>query len=175
MNIKLIFNRFRYCDHGSFAILASCWISGLVTGIVLSLLFQDAGMPVLLASFAAEQKPYCVFLVNILPVTIVSISINNRLIPICYPLFFFNAVCHGFCGMLPLFMFGSSAWLIRSLFLFSGIGVEAIMWWLLMRHITCKQTYFSKDVILSFLMVCGISLIDLYMISPQLSSLFTHF
>lgn len=175
MNIEFIFNRFNKYKRNDLVILVILWVIGLVTGIIFSFLFRKESSAVLMAAVTTEHRPYFALLVRIFPLVVITLAIHKRIVSLCYPLFLLEALCHGFCGMLPAFVFGSSAWLVRSLFLFSSCCVAVAMWWLLLRHLPGKHPNFFKDVKFVFMVICGISLIDIYVISPQLPNLLIHF
>lgn len=175
MNIKLIFNRFRICKRNKFMILFAFWVIGLVTGIIFAILFRLGSAPILNAAKETIRQPYFVLFVNILPIVLIAVAIHNHCRMFCLPLLFLEALCHGFCGMLPAFPFGDGAWLVRFFLLFSASCVSVVMWWLLLRHLSCNENSFSNDVLLACVLVCAVSLVDIYFISPQFSNLFINF
>lgn len=154
-------------------ILVSLWCLGLLFGILSSFACREDSY-VILASIGKPASPFAVFLINGLPLAITAFALYRSIHFLLYPLFFLNAFCRAFCATLAL-MLGGGGWLIRFLFLFSGSCTSVLMWWLIFCHINERGNRFFHDVYLVSFLSCGISLIEIFLISPLLRELSNYF
>lgn len=175
MNIKLIFYRLRQNSNTSFLIAAIFWGMGLVTGILFSLPVRDLFPTILTNVLHSEPIPYLVLLANLLPVIIISLLLWRDILSLCYPIFFFKALCHGFCGMAVHFALGSGSWVFRPLFLISANFVSIVLWWLFLRYATYRHANLTNAIIISCMFVCSVSLVDIYFVTPYLNHLVNYF
>lgn len=175
MNTRFIFNRSVAYKNTHIFVVILLWIVGLILGLFLALSVSGTPGALIKTASSAKPIPLFVFFVNSLPVVIISVVIYYRSFWISYPVVLLESVCHGFCGWLVFSEFGSGAWAVRILFLFSGSCVSVLMWWIFLRHKTYTRRSFVKDVWFVSLAASVISLIDIFVISPFLNSLSNYF
>lgn len=175
MNTRFIFNRSAACEKTNIYVMILLCGIGFFVGLFLAVPVLHTSGSLLKLALSAKPIPFFVFLVNGIPITIISIAVYCRLFWISYPFVLLDSLCRGFCGLLVFGEFGSGAWAVRILFLFSRSCVSVLMWWIFLRHRTCTRRSFVKDVWFVSLAASVISLIDIFVISPFLNSLSNYF
>ena len=175
MNTYFIFNRFNSRNHIMVTTAAALWFLGLIVGIVLTTTCPADSICNL--RFAVFQQPsfVCLLLATSLPIIILYLLLNRRLMGFCYPLFLTEAICRGFCGMLLFLAFGSCSWLIRFLFMFSHSLGSVLIWSFFLQNIYYKSVRLFPVFHLLLIANFGICLIDYFIISRYLSSLLLYF
>jgi len=93
---------------------------------------------------------------------------------LCLFLVFVESFFRGFSGSFFSYIYGSSAWLIRPLVMFSGNAVSVLFFWLLIRHLHCKQKSFLRDSILSASALFVVFFLNIFVVSPFCSSLLKY-
>ena len=169
MNRGFIFNRFIPREKSNIYCLVVLWLFALIVGMFLagSLAINEQ----LLEWNGLLEKPSLIFsfAATLIPVATVWLSLHYHcLIPV-FPILFFNGVSRGFCGIFLFRVIGSGTWVIRGLYLTSGIGTSVLIWWLLL-HSNSKPTI--QRLLLSVALIC---LLDFWVISPFLSHLSFYF
>ncbi len=175
MNTCSIFNRFGRPGNIRIYLLMLLWGVGLFTGVLLALSSADACAVMLKSALLNQPSLLCLVPTVAFPVAIVVLSVYSGRFFLCYPLILLEAFCRGFCGMLVYCVFGSGAWLLRFLFLFSAGCGSVLMWWLLFRHCIYKWLDLAKDVRLAVVLALVFILVDILVISPFLIGLSMYF
>ena len=159
----------------TYAVLITIWCVGLLLGIALSAanrpLFGD-----LLRVVVTKRPSFTALLFrNILPVVLLYVVLLHSGFYMIYPLIFIDALCRGFCAMCVIGFFGSSAWLLRSMVLFSTGCVSIIFWYMLFSFLqgTAKRSAADMIVVAAIPMVATI--IDYSFVSPYLLNLSKYF
>jgi len=151
------------------------WFAGLSFGICFAA-FSPYDTSQILSVLASEgSSVFLVLLVAAFPVAVCAVSLWCSAFSLCYPLFFMEALCRGFCGILVFQAMGSGAWLIRALLLFSSGVASVIMWWLFLRHADKPTAGFSKDVCISSAVTGVAAIVDIIWVSPFLSVFTKYF
>lgn len=169
MHSKWVFKHFYPQTGKRDFLLILVWVIGLLVGVLLCALSPDDSAEVL--SDVASVKPSTVslFLVCVLPVVFSAIAVRFHVSPIAYFLIFLNTVSHGFCGMAINIAFGSSAWIVRPLLLFSsGCSSVLVLWLLLQKNI---GRHLRKHICFALGISCLIYILDLLLVSPFVGDL----
>ena len=166
------FLHLRYANHirnYAVPILASCWIMGLIFGVVVA---RSASVE--LCSLATTTKNASLFsalIVVTFPI-IVSILIIymglSWLIPVVA---FFKAFCFAYVSQVLVSDFGSASWLMQLLWMFSDCASVPFLWLFWCQSL--KSTKFSliSSSSVTIIAVFVITILDYRFISPILSSL----
>ncbi len=159
----------------TYAVLIAIWCVGLLLGIALSVsnhpFFEE-----LLGVVLSKRPAFMALLFrNILPVVLLYVVLSHSVFYMIYPLVFIDAFCRGFCAMCVIGFFGSSAWLLRSMVLFSTGCVSIIVWYMLLSCLqgTAKRSVADIIVVAAIPMVATI--IDYSFVSPYLLNLSKYF
>lgn len=169
MNTRFIFNRFVSCQKAVRPLLIAFWCIGLLCGILLSVSLHEEFTNAF--SLVLQKRPIALYrmLSIIVPVVFLVAVHNQRCVLLCCAYIFFEAVCRGFSGMAVFCVFGSGAWLLRFLLLFSAIFRATVVWLLVFLDALSKKIiYYTVSIGLI------VSLIDFLFISPQLIHLSTY-
>lgn len=172
MNKNVIFSRFDSTYKVRICVLLALWGIGLILGILISKTFHAEYGSCLQQCITNSPSPFLCFVAAFAPAAVLAFVIIFRIFLICYPLFLVDAICRGFCGMLAFCEFGSGAWLIRLLFMFSSGCASVLMWWLLLRHISNRRANGFRDIWLASVILSAACVLDIFAISPFLSKLF---
>ena len=175
MHSKCLFKHFALLPRLRIQLLAVLWGTGLLVGILLSATCFRESTAVLRSALTVTTAPFLLFLTIALPVAVTAVALSTPLFTLSYPLVFFTAVCHGFCGILIYLAQGSSSWLLRPMILFSASCTSVLMWWLLIRNSKEKCLSLGADIRLAGVLSCFIFVIDLFVISPLLTDLTKYF
>ena len=156
-------------------LLIFTWACGLLLGALIAILFSTDSVIILQTAILTSAPFLLVIFINALPIVLISYCISRKMHYLSYLLIFMEAICLSFCGIIPVFVFNDSAWLIRCLFHFSGSCTSVLMWWLIYRNIQCREEHLHQDIIFASILILIISVIDVFYISPFLFTLSKYF
>ena len=168
----VIFSRYRSNTKSFICALYGLWGMGFLVGMLLAHSYFNTFGSDLRFLIQKETTPFLHFFISFLPVVVLLFSLRYRVLFICFPLFFTEALCRSFTGVLLFLEFGSGAWLIRFLLLFSSGCVSVLLWWLLLRNITDSGARLTKDFWFVSVILSAVSVLDIFAITPFLSQLF---
>lgn len=165
MNTYLIFNRFIYSKRPAVLVCFLFWLFGLFAGILLAV--SSFGVCSEILKAALFKKPSAWYLVFSMACTIVFLlEMQHCKFVFSYLYLLIEALCRGFSGFLVFMIYGSGAWLIRMFFLFSGMCRSVIIWFLLFRCITFRNTKPITNLRFTLGSLLLIGLFDILVISP---------
>ena len=173
MHYKWVFNHFQTRSRRPINTLATLWILGLLIGILLSCLAPYDFAEVFRLAFVSKPAPLQLLFVCVLPVAVAAIALSSSLFVFSYIAVFFCAVSHGFCGIAIYAMFGSAAWLLRPILLFSAGCSSVLMWWLFLQNETKSRLHSNIRIV--GILSCLIFFIDLFIVSPFIGDLAKYF
>ncbi len=171
MFFRVVMCRFRRLLRSDFFLFSSVWIFGIVIGICLADAYAFSAGAVASALIAVRPSPIATLLITMLPVLMIGVSLWKASSIVCFATIAIDAVCRGYCSFMTFLSFGSAAWLVRGLVLFSGACTSVLMWWLLLRRGGTDPRRFKKDMVICILSAILISAVDILGISPFLSEL----
>ena len=161
-----------FLRHKHVVLLFTFWITGLLLG----------------CSFAGSFSPHCVSLMlcavyqplsivgllscSFFPFLLICFSLYSDSFTVLYLLFFFKAVSFGFTGMLLCFTFGSAAWLIGILIMFSNVTSTFLLFFFSMRRYGPQIGVRKHELVCCFICLFLIALIDYFAVEPFLRGLF---
>lgn len=169
MHSKWVFKHFRPQESRYTFVLVLLWSIGLLLGILLCGLSPYDIVDVLYGTFYAKPSMFSLFLASILPVLFAVASVHTSLYLISCPSVFLSALSHGFCGAAIYIAFGSAAWLLRPMVLFSAGCTSVLMWWLLFQRNTGRRMH--KHICLALCLSCLVYIVDLFLVSPLVGDL----
>lgn len=169
MHSKWVFKHFRPKTSMRNFRLILIWGIGLILGVLLCDTAPYNCTEMLYETISVKPSLLSLFLICVLPVSLSAIAVCLPFFPIAYLLLFLCSVTHGFCGTVVNLTFGSSAWIIRPLILFSSGCTTVLVFWILFQSHTgrCIKKNICLALTLSFL-VC---ILDLFLVSPFLGDL----
>lgn len=169
MHSKWVFKHFSPQTGKRIFSLVLIWGIGLLLGALLCNLVPYDCTDVLYSAVYTKPSPLILLLVCVLPVILSATVAYSPLFPIAFIFVFLSAVSHGFCGMAVNAVFGSSAWIVRLLLLFSSGCTSVLMWWLLLQSNTGRNV--KKHIRFALVMSCLVYIFDLFLVSPFVGDL----
>lgn len=175
MNTRYIFTHSRMYRSLRIWLPASLWVTGLCIGVILAVSHADNSKALLDSILSETPSSILMLAKTALPIVCCGFAIGCSAFALVYPLVLLEATSFGFCAILLFEVFGSGAWLIRLLCLFSSSISCVLMWWLLFRHSKSKAQSFSKDIRLACALSFLITIVDFFIITPFLADLTKYF
>lgn len=175
MHSKCVFKHFNALLRLQNSLLAFFWIGGLLVGILLGIRHSVPASVSVCASIINPPSLLTGILITMIPVLLLVLILLTRCYFLSYPLLFVYALCHGFCGALLSYLWGSSVWLIRLMILFPAAGVSFLIWFLLQRYQQKSGSFRWLDIILTVLFLCCICIVNHFSFSPVLAALLNYF
>lgn len=171
MFFRAALHRFHMLLRSNLFLFSAVWIFGMITGICLVDAYDFNADIVGSSLITVRPLPIATLLITTLPVLIVGLSLLRGNPVACFVAVALVAVCRGFCGFVIFLSFGSAAWLIRVLLLFSGTCASVLMWWLMLRSTDSNHHRIKKHIIICVLSAFFVSAVDILVISPFLCEL----
>ncbi len=171
MNYGSVFRRVRHLFRSYYFLISAFWILGIILGICLAnaYAYKSDGAVRLLISQPAS--PIWMLLISVIPIILIALFLWRASTAACCFVVTVEAISRGFCGMLILLAFGSGAWLVRSLFLFTSVCVSVLMWWLVFHYRHADHHCFKKAILICILSALIVSAVDIFYVSPFLLDL----
>ncbi len=159
----------------TFPLFLIIWVLGILIGALLSV--YNSQLSVNVARIALSKTPTFIgmLIANVLPFAILIIALSRRTVARIYPLILLEALCRGFCGMCIVSFLGSGAWVLRFLFLFSPGCVSVLIWSLLYSYTEGGGHRIFNDVRILLSLICVVTAVDYFAISPFLVKLSKYF
>ena len=152
-------------------VLALCWIFGLLFGLFfVSSAGENASDIIVLLS---HQKASFLGLaaITLTPLIVSFAAIKYKKIYFLFPICFLKAFAYSSCLMSICVCFGSAAWLIRALLLFSDSCAVILLLWFCCRGLTCGKVVIKQDIAVCSLVTAAVCTIDYLFVSPYLAKL----
>lgn len=150
-------------------LILALWLSGLVLGVFLSLMYPDDSADLLTAIREVEGAASAAILPHCFIFAVAAFAIGFNIPFLCYLLVVVLGICRGFSGLLVFRILGSGAWLVRFFLMFSVGASSVLMFWLMIRHCGDRRKTVSADICLAFVILLVVVLCDVLFISPFLS------
>ncbi|MBR4016831.1 MAG: hypothetical protein IKK11_03355 [Oscillospiraceae bacterium] len=155
--------------------VALCWIAGIMIGIILAGDTLTGNNVARSTELLGDISFGWNLLVLSIPVFLLFWFIRRNWIPAVLILIFFKAFLCGFTYTFVSRYFGDCAWLIRPFLLFGSSCSSVLIWYMVFTHIF-NQAYMRTHLALSYsLILLGISLANIFLISPFLERLIPYF
>ena len=173
MQSRCLFKHFSTHTKLPIYILCLLWICGLLLGIMLASYSDHSLTDTLHNALLTAPQFSSLFLVVAIPVSLTAVAVSTPLFALSYPLIFLIALSHGYSGISIYLIYGSCAWLIRPLILFSASCTSVLIWWLLICG--CDSCNHKADVRLTTIIFSIIFIINLFVVSPLFDDLTKYF
>jgi hypothetical protein len=147
------------------------WIVGLTLGVVFAATQITIYNPIIYRALLLDTSFIYSALVNSFAlITVVFFCYNRQYLPTILFLFLLG-FSRGFSGIALYVLIGSGAWMMRILFLFSGICISVIAWWLILRSNHLNRSELLKTLCFSLIAALIVSIVDHTVISPFLKDI----
>lgn len=147
------------------------WIIGLMLGVFFGL-FSNSLIDISSYDLTSGQTSFFSrFAVVFFPFSVCAYALVTPRFYLIYPLFFIIGVCRGFSGMFLVNILGSGAWVVRLAMFFSASLVTAVLWWLLLKYRTNRNTFSFRDLYIAIAIIFIISVFDFSVISPLIADI----
>ena len=158
----------RFC----FRSIIVCYALGVLLGSIFSVLFLGGVSGDVILQLLSSSSFISLFFINLFPVTLIFLLVYFSWRIFCYPVLFMRAFLTGFTGMMIYLSAEGCGWLIRPFLMFSTSVISFFVLLLLWHKTNGIQ---KRDLLISFLIVLGITLFDRFLISDFLASLIIYF
>lgn len=166
MSRRLRSNQMYRNRKGSRSILAFCWISGLLCGMVTSLSAGPSLIGLMRSSLSRSVSIFGLLCIGFLPfliaITVVSLSKTKWIILIC----FVKAFLFSFVSIGIFSRFGSASFLLRLLLLFSDCFCVCLLYFLSLRVLSSPPKQQKLLFVFLFSLEFLVRSIDYRIISP---------
>lgn len=157
------------------SLLAFLWVLGLVIGIHLSINVCAADYLLLDTAISMTPSLTGAFVAAFISIVLCLIGIYTDCFFINCIAILTEAVCRGFCGFLIYLFFGSGAWLLRFVFMFSSAVRSVLVWWMLFGYCSYGRPRLFKTTGIVVVVMIVFVVVDLFFISPLLIHLSMYF
>lgn len=142
------------------------WYIGIILGIHFVCETRLIVDPFSLVSTANPVPFFATFLSILIPVFFIVIALHFHLMFICILFFFVKGVSFGFSGFLIYLLFGDCGWLLRFLFLYTGLNSSTLLFFLTFAYGRTFGYHDRKSICFTFIFSCLISLLSYLCIQP---------
>lgn len=152
-------------------VLAFTLISGYALGSFFATGVSDSAVSLMRTAIVCRVSIVCLLPVILLPFLFTAFAVSIHRLWLFIPLAFCRAAAFGYLASIILCAFGSSGWLIFSLFLFSDFISMPLLCWFWIRSLNCfgRNTFGNLTIISAVL--SGIVFLDCQFVSPFLVTL----
>ena len=155
----------------SVVLLALWWFAGFVLGA-----FTANRVSYSFTSLMRMAVSFRVSIVSSLMVSLLPLSVSALVVYLDKPagifaIAFLKAVCYGFCSAGIRCAYGSAAWLVHFLFLFSDNLSVLVLFWFWLRHTAGRKLAVWSDLTVCAVICAGIGILDSCLVSPFLAGL----
>lgn len=149
------------------AILAACFLVGLILGIRMS---HEAEFSFSLMRSALKSTVSIVRLLSVLllPFLFSALAVYFSKPKLLYGIAFLKAFAFGFVSAGINAAFGSAGWLVRLLVMFSDCMSMPILWLYWLRHLPGKRVFQAADVMITVGCISLVGFLDHMLIMPLL-------
>lgn len=160
-----------FSAYGNFRLVLSLfWISGLLLGMTFSV-FAGFSSELALTALEGSLSVFSFFFSILLPVLLTFLAVYVSKPYLLYALIFSKAFIFAFVCTGLLSVFGSAAWLIHSLFMFSDLVVLPFLWWIWLQSFAQERGCVLRLCAAAAVVVFLIGLFDYAFIAPFLADL----
>lgn len=150
------------------------WLIGMILGAVCAQLTYHGFSPYLRASVLRRVSFLGLMAVHGFPIILSVLIVRFNRLSLFYPLAAGKAFCFSFCLCAVRCCFGSAGWLVRWLLMFSDSCMLLPLTWLWLRCVSCRCATFKRDVVICSAISAVICIVDYFVVSPFLVSLFYY-
>lgn len=164
-------NQFGFFKSGcrkSVFFLAFSWIAGIIAGSFLSPILSEYSVPLMRMAVESRVSIIGLVVVILVPCLLSAIAVHLSKNWIIYLLSSVKGICFGFCIQVLLQCYGSAAWLLYILVLFSDICMLTPLFLFWIRHAYGSKQMLYRDMLYYFICAAIICIIDYLLISPSL-------
>ena len=151
--------------------LCFSWVLGLVLGIALGKYTTDDILELVFFSLMDRASVAGVLLSGLLPLTLSFVFLCFSLPQFLLPLVFVKAYGFGFSLCCTSVVFGSAAWLMCAIGLFSDFCGTTILLWFLFYHQDLNHKKLDKRFFLCCVLLIALAVLEYFVISPYLAIL----
>ena len=170
MNMRFIFNRF-ILNRMGLPLWLLLWCIAVIVGILTATQSETVAVPLLLSVVSSRASFVSLLMISEIPVLITYLAFNrSQTLLLCF-LILLTGISKGFVGMLIYLVYGSGAWLLRFLLLFTSSCSELLIWWLLMKHHKQMKQCSCQNCTFVAILMCFVSAFDAFVILPFISGL----
>lgn len=155
-------------------ILIFTWVLGLCLGIGFGRGLPDSFSSLMRAAAFDRVSIVGLFTVLLVPFLISAFAVYFSAPAAILPVILFKAFSFGCSCSGIVHAFGSAAWLVRILLLFSDCVGTTVLLWFSLRSISGKRDTFLKDTALCVLICFFTGAVDYLLVSPFLMELMYH-
>lgn len=160
-----------FSNHPSFCrrsvfVLAISWLVSIVSGILLAATFPVSLFSLMRTSLSGRVSIVGAFAVLIFPLFSSAVAIRFNRLRFIYLIATLKGICFGFSIFILLKLFGSAAWLVRWLILFSDACMSIPLFSFWIRHLRHPHNGLRNDFICCLVLCILIGVVDYYVISP---------
>ena len=149
-------------------VLVALWIFALIAGIYIASISGSTFLPALCAAVKISPSLVGLVAVTLLPVAVCAIGEVANLFAIDCVVIAFSGLFRGYFGFLLYILYGSGAWLLRSLFLFSSTAIDVLLLWMVLRNCVYRRADFRRTfpgiAVIVFLLI----VVERFIVSPLL-------
>ena len=173
MHLQCVFKHFSHRERKGVFLYIIVWITSLLVGILLCSASVQSSVDLFRDLFCVSPTVFGRVTICVFPIVIAASCFFPPLFVLSYFALASSGVAYGFCGCMIYLAWGSAAWALRPLLLFSAGSSSALMWWLIITR-TTRIRMLNKIRCISVLS-CVIFLIDLFVVSPIVGDLSKYF
>lgn len=152
-------------------VLALLWIVGLLLGAVVSLSADTLLSSTMRSALHSGMSIFGLLAALLLPFLITALAVFISQPSLLLPVAFLKAFLFSFTGTGLLTAFGTSAWLLRCLLMFSDTLVLPLLWWLWLRLLSDDRNTALYSCLFAVAGTVLIGCFDFALVSPFLVSL----
>lgn len=102
------------------------------------------------------------------------IAVHFSALIMLFPIAFLEGITFSYCACHVVQAFSDAGWLVRCLLMFSDSAMLIPLFWFMCRNISGKSEAFKQEILVCGFCAVAIGLLDFFMVSPFLVTLFTH-
>jgi len=155
------------------AILNTCWIGGLILGMLIAGRMREVLIPLVRSVSVQPAGISGLMVASVLPCLLCAYGVTLGELWVLPLVGGMKAFAFGFCGCGISLTFGQSGWLMRLLLLFSDSLILVPLYLFSLRHICGRTSRVRRDLAILLPFSAGVCLVDYGLISPFLCKLFS--
>lgn len=152
-------------------VLAYLWLVGLLSGTVVSLLADTLLSSTMHAAIHGSMSIFGLLAALLLPLCFTAFAVYISRPSLVFPLVLLKAFLFSFIGAGLLTSFGTAAWLLRCLLMFSDSLVLPILWWTWLQCFSEDRCTVLRCCAVSAIFVIVIGCFDFALVAPFLARL----
>lgn len=155
----------------SIVFLAIWWFAGLILGALAAYHLSDSFFPLMRAAAQSRVSIVSLMTVTLLPLLASALAVSLDRSVLIFGISFIKAFLYSLCLAGMIGTFGSAAWLVAFLFLFSDNLTIPVLFLFWFRHIEGRRRSFCTDCLVCSVVCVLVGIMDFCLISPFLANL----